>query len=576
MPGPPSNAHYENMPLEEFIKQPNVIPLYAKDGSVLDKVLKDIPYIRLGKIVHGDYAVFYMDSRNFFDLFQVIGTTHAEMIPEAMGLMGRASLDASNITQVQQHPYLDLRGRGTLIGIIDTGIDYTKKAFQFEDSTSKIKYIWDQTIDGTHPKGFAFGSEYTNEQINQALKSDTPYNVVPSVDTVGHGTFLASVAASGQDSDYLGAAPEAELLVVKLRRLHPFFYDNFVIPENQENAFSAADVMLAIQYMVDKAQELEMPLSICIGLGSNMSGHDGYSILGQYISAISQSTGVCICAAAGNESNAGHHASGTIHSETTPYDIQIRVPENANGFPVYIFVNATDRMSVSVKSPTGETIPRAVPKSGSLIETKLIFEKSIVRSIYYFPLAETGVEIIVVSIQNPTPGIWTITLYQDTGINGRFDAWLHVTGLITPGIEFVVPDPNTTVVVPATSIGCITVGAYNDKDNSLYINSSWGPSRDAQQKPDLVAPGVDVVGINPMGSGTMTGTSVAAAITAGACALMMQWGIVEKNDVSLDTYRIKANLIRGCNRDLDIQYPSPLWGYGKLDLLNTFKGLRSV
>jgi subtilisin family serine protease len=287
-------------------------------------------------------------------------------------------------------------------------------------------------------------------------------------------------------------------------------------------------------------------------------------------------TGVCICAAAGNESSAGHHTSGTLASANSTYDIQIRVPENASSFPVYIFVNSPDRMSVSVKSPLGEIVPRAVARSGATTVTKLVLERASVRTIYYFPISGTGVQFISVGFFNPTPGIWTLTLHGDIVLDGRFNAWLHITGLLSPGIEFLTPDPYTTVVSPGTSAGCITCGAYDDRNNSLYVNSSWGFTRNMMIKPDLTAPGVDVAGIFPMGSGIMTGTSVAAAITAGACALLLQWGIVDQNEVSLNTYRIKAYLIRGCRRSPDIDYPSPQWGYGQLDLFNVFRQLRSM
>ena len=561
--------------LEEFIKDPYVVPIYAKHDPTVENLIKDIPYIKIGNIARGNYMVLYIDSRKFYDLLQVIGTSHVEMIPDALGLLGRASLDAATITRVQQHPHLDLRGQGALIGIIDTGIEYTQKTFQYEDGTSKISHLWDQTIEGVPPDAFLFGSEYTNAQINAALQTDTPHSLVPSVDTAGHGTFLASVAAGRQAGAHIGAAPDAELLVVKLRRLHPFFYDNFSIPEGFENVFSAADVMLAIEYMLDKASALQKPLAICLGLGTNMAGHDGYSILEQYINRVSQIPGICICAGAGNESNAGHHTSGAVSQKGSAYDIQIRVPENAKNFLLFIVVNPSDKMSISLVSPTGEIVPRAVPKSGSLTRTKLLLEKTIISDIYYFPVAETGVELITIGFTDPTPGIWTVTLHGDIILEGTFHAWLNMTGMVTPGVQFLTPDPFTTVVVPGTTTGCITCGAYNDRDDSLSTSSSWGFNRAMLVKPDLVAPGVNVTGIYPSGEGSMTGTSVAAAITAGACALMLQWGVVEKNDVSLNTYRIKTSLIRGCNRDPDIPYPSQYWGYGKLDLFNAFEKLRN-
>jgi len=571
MNGAPS---YENMSLEEFIKQPYVVQLYSKDGYVFENKIKDIPFVKMGKKVRDGFAVFYMDIRRALDMLDVLGTAYIEMYPHAMTLLGRNSLEASTIIQVQQQPFLNLRGRGTLIGIIDTGIDYTKEAFQYEDGTSKIRYIWDQTIEGNSPDDFLFGSEYVNEQINLALQKNNPYNYVPSIDTVGHGTFLASVAASRQNSEYIGAAPDAELLVVKLRRMQQDLSNLYLIPESQQNVFSAADVMLAIDYMINKANALRMPLAICIGLGSSMSARDGAEVLEEYIAGISLLPGICVCTAAGNESSAGHHTSGILSEANSTYNIQIRVPENANSFPLYIYANQSDRMSVSLKSPLGEIIPRAPARSGQITETQLILERARIGIEYYFPVAGSGVHLIHIRFFNPTPGIWDVTLYGDIILDGRFNAWLQITGLLTPGIQFLSPDPFTTVVSPGASIGAITCGAYNDRNNSLYINSSWGFTRTSLVKPDLVAPGVDVTGIYPMGSGTMTGTSVAAAITTGACALMLQWGVVERNDVSLNTNRIKALLIRSCRRDSNIIYPSKQWGYGKLDLFNTFKQLR--
>ena len=573
MNGTPS---YENMSLKEFINLPYVIQLYGKDGPIFQNTIKDIPYIKFGKTVRGDYAVVYLDSRRVNDLIAALGTAAFELFPEVLALLGRASLEASNIMRVQQHPHLDLRGRGTLVGVIDTGIDYTKEAFFHEDGTSKIRYIWDQTIEGNSPDDFLFGSEYTNEQINQALQTDTPYDIVPSIDTVGHGTFLASVAASKLNTEYIGAAPDADLLIVKLRRVQSFFNNFFCIPESQENAFSSADVMLAIEYMIDRASRLNMPLAICIGLGTNMTGHEGVSVLGEYISVISQLTGVCICTAAGNESNAGHHTRGTLPTSNSTYDIQVRVPENANSFMMQIYSDSPDRMSVSLKSPLGELIPRAVARSGSITETNLVLERAKISVRYFFPIRSSGAQVIIIRFFHPTPGIWEVTLHGDIIVHGGFNSWLPITGLVSPGIQFVTPDPYTTVVTPGTSTGGITSGAYNDRDNSLYISSSWGPTRNLNIKPDLVAPGVDVSGIYPMYNGTMTGTSVAAAITTGACALMLQWGIVEQNDVSLNTNRIKSFLIRGCRREPNIQYPSNQLGFGKLDLLNTFMQFREV
>jgi len=186
---------YENMSLEEFVSQPYIVELSARYNTRLEMIIKDRPYVRIGRILLGQLAILYIDSRRMEDLFQVMGTEYIEMFPNILGLLGRGSLEASGIIQVQEQPFLDLRGRGTLIGIIDTGIDYTKEAFQYEDGTSKIRYIWDQSIAGNSPEGFVFGAEYTNQEINEALETDIPYDIVPTRDTV-RAWYVSSLCCS--------------------------------------------------------------------------------------------------------------------------------------------------------------------------------------------------------------------------------------------------------------------------------------------------------------------------------------------------------------------------------------------
>ncbi|MDD4690356.1 MAG: S8 family serine peptidase [Eubacteriales bacterium] len=177
---------------------------------------------------------------------------------------------------------------------------------------------------------------------------------------------------------------------------------------------------------------------------------------------------------------------------------------------------------------------------------------------------------IVVSFSNATQGIWDITLFGDSIISGDYWAWLPVTGQVSPMVEFLKPVPENTVVIPGTALRSITCGAYNSDDNSLFVSSSWGPTRIPRISPDLAAPGVNVGGIFPTGYGTMTGTSVAAAVTAGAAAILMEWAIVDGNIPSMDGDLVKSLLISGCVRENDVQYPNIKWGYGKLNLIQTF------
>ncbi len=245
-----------------------------------------------------------------------------------------------------------------------------------------------------------------------------------------------------------------------------------------------------------------------------------------------------------------------------------------------IFVNITskicDRISVSVRSPTGELVSRVPAKSKYTFTTRLVLERSEVSVSYSFPLEGSGDQVTIVKILDATPGIWTITVYGDIIIDGRIHAWLPLTGFVSPDVEFLSSNPYTTITSPGNGMGTIRCGAYNSIRGSLYPDSSWGPSILSADVPDLVAPGYQVGGFFPSGYGSMDGTSVATSIICGACALMLQWGIIEGNDLGFCAPLIKAFLIRGCDRTDVMEYPNPQWGYGSLNLMQTFFYMREL
>lgn len=567
----------EDQSLQEFINSPDTVDFIVRGSEDLDTFLIKNPNIIATQILAGRYVVCYANINDFESIINQLGTSYISSLSIVLGLLDRPGLEASGIIKIQQQPYLDLRGRGVLIGFVDTGIDYTQKVFCYEDGTSKIQYIYDQSIPGTPPEGFFIGTEYTNEQINQALQSENPYEIVPQRDTDGHGTFLASVAAGRETEDFIGAAPDAELIVVKLRKARPFYLDLFAVPQDQENAFGSTAVMVGVEYIIKKARELDRPVVICLGIGTNLGSHDGFSIFEEYLSEVANLIGVCLCIAAGNESQARHHTQGVIPAKGETQNIDIKVTNESSTIYLAIWNSISDKISVSIRSPTGEVVARLPPKSGEAVTTDLIFERSAIRVVYYFPVEGSGGQVTIVRVLNATPGIWSIIVHGDIILDGTFHAWLPMTGFASPGVEFLSVSPYYTITVPSTTTGAICCGAYDISNSSLYPRSSWGPTRINIMEPDLVAPGVKVGGIYPLtGYGTMSGTSVAAAITAGACALMMQWGIVQGNDESFSTYQIRAYLIRGCNRKPDMSYPNTQWGYGTLDLMQTFDLMRET
>lgn len=569
------NGH-GGMSLEDFIALPDTIPLIFRDGSLGSEAFRQSHHIRKGTVLDSDLSIDYVNRSEADGILAEIGSDEFSMFPIVMGLLDQQSLDAASIMQVQRHPYLNLRGRGTLIGFVDTGIDYTKVSFRYEDGTSKVKYIWDQTIQGNAPNGFYFGAEYTEEAINSALETESPWAVVPHRDTVGHGTFLASVAAGRESGEYIGAAPDTEIIAVKLKRAQPFHYEQFLVPEWQESAYLSSDLMLGVRYIVNKADELGRPVVICIAIGSNFGGHNGSNPAEEYLTRVSSIGGVTVVCAAGNESQARHHTNSRLSISGESQNVELSVGEQAEDIYLSLWNGASDRVAVSITSPTGEIIPKIPVRSGASYSANLVLEKSRVTVEYHLPLRVSGDQLTRIKIFHPTPGIWTITVHGEIILNGEYHFWLPLTGFMDPDTMFLTSTPNYTIVIPATASGVITCGTYDGRNNSLYFNSSWGPTRRPMTAPDFVAPGVNVGGVFPVGYGQMSGASVAAAITAGACALMLQWGIVNDNETTLNTERVKAHLIRGCVRETIAEYPNAQWGYGRLNLYNTLNVMRPM
>jgi len=558
------------LPLAEFVRLPTTVDFQVINSDRFKAFAKDKPYLRFGTELANNYIVGYTNEKNIQPLFMELGSDFLSFYPKILSPLSSKSNDDSGVTQVQNQPFLNLTGRGVILGFVDTGIDYTKKAFQFEDGTSKILSIWDQTIDGPRTEDLYFGASYDRAQINQALKSDNPYTLVPTTDEDGHGTFLASVAASNEQGPYLGAAPQAWIISVKLRRARQYYINRYLLSPDNPNLYESTDYMLGLRYILQRGEDLNLPVVICIGMGSNSSAHDGDTLFEDYVSFFSQRAGFAFVTAAGNESNKRHHTQGVIPQTGSVEDISIKVGRQGESFSVIIFGPAFDKLSVGVVSPTGEAVPRIPFRSGLEYSEQLLLEDTTVYIKYYKDINNN----LVVGFRNATEGIWDIHLFGDAVISGQYWAWLPITGQVSEFVEFLRPVPEYTIVYPATALRTNTCGAYDSSDNSLYVSSSWGPTRLPRMAPDFVAPGVNVRGIYPTGYGAMSGTSVAAAVAAGAAALLMQWGVVEGKMPSMDGELVRSLFISGCTRDPNQSYPNIKWGYGKLNLYGTFLSIK--
>lgn len=486
------------------------------------------------------------------------------------------NLIASGITQVQRPP-LSLTGRGTIFCVIDTGIDYTHPAFRDENGNSRILAIWDQTIqEGTPPEGFLFGTEYGREDINRALQAEDPYVIVPSRDENGHGSAMAGVAAGSNvrtGNFYLGAAPEADIVVVKLKECKPYLRQFWQVRDDVP-AYQENDIMLAVKYADSFAVPFLRPVIICIGLGTNTGDHSGSSVLSRYLSMIALKRSRAVVVAGGNEGNAAHHYRGNLKGErNNPQDVEVRVGEGVSGFTLELWGNLPDVLNVSIRTPGGETVPEIRLNIRQSVTYDFVYERSRVTVDSFLVEASSGEQLLLFRVQAPTPGIWTFRVSAAGEVyNGEFNMWLPIKEFISGEAYFLNPTPYTTLTEPAMAADILSVSAYNAENDSFYIESGRGFDRVGGIRPDLAAPGVNISTI----SGRNTGSSFAAAITAGAVSQFMQWAVVENNNEFASGREIKSYLIRGAEREAGMSYPNREWGYGRLNLEQTFEVLANV
>lgn len=536
--------------------------------------------------VDDQYNIFYVRQQEI-ERFQ--GSLYLyQYLPKVYGLMAEEfdpiSLESAGILAAQRPP-LSLTGEGVVLAFIDTGIRFTDSVFRDESGQSRIIGLWDQTLQsGTSPEGFQYGSYYTKADIDAALQTENPYERLPSYDTNGHGTAMAGVAAgsvisSAGDaagsfySSYRGAAPRADIVVVKLREAKRPLRQFYGIPEDVP-AYAETDIMLGIKFAESFAETFERPVVICLGIGSNSGNHGLGSILAQYLTSLAQKRSRAVVLTTGNEGNAAHHFSGYVPEGEESYEtVEIRVGEGEQGFLMEMWGKVPDVLFASIRTPGGEAVPRFRLTAEGSQTFSFIYERTriIIDSILVEP--NTGEELITFRFDAPTPGVWNIRVYNLGPDRSRqFHLWLPITQFLRGETYFLRPDPYTTLTDPSMTFPAVTVSSYNDANSSFYENSGRGFLSNGLIKPDVAAPGVNVS--TPVGK--VTGGSMSAALTAGGVAQFMEWAVVRFNSPAAGSQEIKNYLIRGANRNSSNTYPNREWGYGRLDIDGTFAMLSQI
>lgn len=444
-----------------------------------------------------------------------------------------------------------LTGKGVLVAVIDSGIDYYLDDFRKEDGTTRIKRLWDQNLDRV----------FTEGEINQALEAgnrEAARAAVPSVDLSGHGTAVAGIAAGngrGNGGRNRGIAYESDLIVVKLGVPAP---DGFP---------STTELMRAVNFVVQAAVEENQPVAINLSFGNTYGSHDGTSLIETFLDDITGFGKNVIVAGMGNEGSGSGHMEGVL-TMVGPQETELSVGPYQTGFGVQLWKSYADIFDISIITPKGEQIG---PIGGNLGPQTLRLGNTTIL-LYYgkpapFSVAQEVYMDFVPSLDYIESGIWRFVLTPKRIIEGRYDFWLPTASVLNSATRFLRPSPSTTLTIPATASKVISVGAYDDTYDAYADFSGRGFTRRTRQvKPDIAAPGVNIIAPRTGGGyGAVTGTSFATPIVTGSAALLMQWGIIEGRDPFLYGEKIKAYFIRGARKLPGYEaWPNEMLGYGAL------------
>ena len=488
-----------------------------------------------------------------------------------------SAVEASNANYLQLNLPLNLTGSGVVVGVIDTGIDYLNEEFMTSDGKSRINEIWDQGletatyIDTRIPYGTIYNNEEINNAINASRRGENPYDIVPSKDTNGHGTNMTGlIAASGKNPNLKGIAPNCNIVAIKLKEATSFKADyDIKVP-----IFSITTLFTAIEYLKNYAIRESKPLVIYLPLGTTHGNHKGNNILDEYLQSISNNIGIVVVTGSGNEADSDGHVSGLIKNTNDSEYIQLTVSPEQKELSVEVWVDLPCIISLDVVSPSGEQTGLIPSMINSTREHEFIFEKTSIYVQYFLPEEITGDELIRVYFYNLQSGTWRFRLKLMSGQNARFNAWLPQKGISLPGTRFSPSDPFATQTIPSDSSIVITAAAYNQNNNNTLNYSGMASRYDYIDRIDVAAGGTYTltVGLNNQTT-IVNGTSVSAAIVAGACIFLLEWGIIDNNFPYMYSQSIKTFIARGTTKRRGDVYPNPEWGYGIIDFYKIFESI---
>lgn len=479
-------------------------------------------------------------------------------VPHVYGLMSEEALEASGVARIRRQPYLDLYGQNILVGIVDTGIDVTHRAFLNADNTTRIHSLWDQTIrEGGDAEGFEYGRVFGREEINKALADAEPNSLIPSRDENGHGTFLAGIAAGNElpEEGFSGVAPLSDLVVVKCKEAKNSYREFYRVPAGVP-CFQENDIMCGIAYILRVARKEGRQAVICIGMGTNLGNHDGATPLCGMIDYYNMRSGVCIVACVGNEGTARHHYYITQQYE----EIDINVGKASQGFVCELWWRTPGGLQFDVVSPGGNTL--GITRASVYLRQRKLFvvENTTLEVLGGEVQEQTRDQVVMFRFENSKAGLWKIRVYASEE-DVAYHMWLPINSFLAAETYFTRPNPDVTICEPGNSRRAISISAYDPVTDAFYLQASRGFTPSGIIKPDVTAPGVNLYGPFPGNRfGLMTGTGVSAALVSGIAALFMQ----QYSEYIISGNSVRELLVRGATRRGE-EYPGREWGYGTVD-----------
>lgn len=567
--------------IKDISKYNEVVGFFVEYTSV-EELLKinDIPGASVVPITN-DFAIVLIPFNRILEVEPYVKDITSIEIPVIYTIEQITPVEASGASLFHSNSLLQLDGKGVLVGIVDTGIDYLNKEFMKEDETTRVLRIWDQNIDGGNEVyGARLGKEYKEAQINEAIQAyksgGDPYAIVESKDEVGHGTSVASViGARGINPEVIGAAPDCDFIVVKVKESPKVILDFAGVSTPGTGRYTTVDLYLALRYLARVASELNRPMVMCLSLGTNIGAHDGTSPIEVFLDSVSTRLGIIPVTGTGNEGDTDTHTEGRIEKPGEIKNIEVKIGKGQKDLNFQIYVRQPDKVSIGVVSPSGEVVDKIPVRLNKVENIDFVYEGTKMRIAYFYPDLVTGDELISIEARGLREGIWQFRLYGDYIVDGRYWSWLPQRSLLDPDTKFLSPSQYTTLTIPGTSRSAIIPAFYNQINNATVGQSGRGFTRDGRIKPDIAAGGINAI-VTTQGGGTKTisGSSVSTSVTAGCCALILQWGIVDGNYPSLYSTEMRTYIIRGANMRAGDIYPNQQWGYGTLSMKGIFDSIR--